>query len=56
MQGYLAYVIIGHASQVIPELQMDLLTDLFFTIAGIGLIGFSIWLFVFEPRGDIHNL
>jgi hypothetical protein len=33
-----------------------MLTDILLAIAGASLISFSIWLFVFEPRRDIHDL
>jgi hypothetical protein len=33
-----------------------MLTDFFVAVAGASLISFCIWLFVFEPRRDIHDL
>ena len=33
-----------------------MLTDIFIAIVGASLVSFSIWLFVFEPRRDIHDL
>lgn len=33
-----------------------MLTEIFVAIAGASLVSFAIWLFVFEPRRDIHDL
>ena len=33
-----------------------MVTDFLVAVVAATLISFSVWLFVFEPRRDIHNL
>lgn len=39
-----------------PDGVWIMLTDIFVAIGAAVLISFSVWLFVFEPRRDIHDL
>jgi flagellar basal body-associated protein FliL len=53
---YLNKKVVNRLCFLISELELWIMIEILIVFLSTGLVGLTIWLFVFEPHGKIHDL